>query len=101
MHDESSTDDSSTTMDAEADEWQVDSGKLQQRIKQFKSETKDRGKKMKRPNRQALHQMLETFGGTDEEDIPPPPSGPTPQVPVDLNSMVDVQVSENMGRVIK
>jgi len=99
LHDESSTDDSSTTMDAEADEWQVDSGKLQQRIKQFKSETKDRGKKMKRPNRQALHQMLETFGGTDEEDIPPPPSGPTPQVPVDLNSMVDVQVSENMGDV--
>jgi len=77
LQEESSTD----AQDGEPqDDWNVDAGKLQQRIKQFKNETKERGRKMKRPNRQALQDMLVTFTGSEEE-IPPPPSGPAPQVP--------------------
>ncbi|XP_066923122.1 striatin-3-like isoform X1 [Clytia hemisphaerica] len=65
--------------DAE-DQWKnIDSGKLQKRIQQFKNETKDRAMKSKRPKKDALNKMLQPFAG--EEEIPPPPQVPAPPVP--------------------
>jgi len=64
----------------ENDDWgSIDSNKLQQRIKQFKNETKDRAKKSKRPSKDALKNMLQTFNA--DEEIPPPPQQPVPPVP--------------------
>lgn len=80
------------------DQWgSVDSSKLQKRIQQFKNETKDRAMKSKRPSKDALKNMMQTFTG--EEEIPPPPQVPAPQVPNNMKEDMDDIDEGSLGEV--
>ncbi|NP_001296588.1 striatin-3-like [Hydra vulgaris] len=91
-NEELNVDEASNIQNEEQDDWSnVDSEKLQNKIKQFKNETKDRGKK-KRPNKDVMKNMLQTFNAGEEEILPPPPQASTPSVPRVSGGVVDDEI---------